>query len=163
MVEVDLWCDGAGGLRGNPGGWGAILIAKGTEREICGGALSATNNTMELMACIRGFEELKFPCRVTVHCDSQYVIHAFTHGWINGWRRKNWRDVKNVTLWQRLIEAQEPHIVTWQWVRGHSKVRLNERCDKLATTVRQTVEAAVKQDAPLDMLDFEVEEETCLP
>lgn len=156
MREVALWCDGSGTTRGNPGGWGTILICNDVEKELFGGALDTTNNQMELTACIRGFEALKFPCKVTVHSDSEYVIKAFTHNWIAGWVRKHWRGVKNMELWQSLIAVQQPHEVTWTWVKGHSKIRLNERCDKLAKEARWAVEAAVKQDAPLDMLDFEV-------
>ena len=57
--------------------------------------------------------------------------------WINDWKRRGWltadkQPVKNVDLWQRLDAASAGHIVTWQWVRGHSGHPENERADALA-------------------------------
>ena len=42
--------------------------------------------------------------------------------------------MKNVDLWQRLLQAMAPHDVNFIWVRGHAGNALNERCDELATT-----------------------------
>ena len=54
MKKVELYTDGA--CRGNPGngGWGAILVYRGVERELSGGEENTTNNRMELMAAIAG-------------------------------------------------------------------------------------------------------------
>ena len=41
--------------------------------------------------------------------------------------------MKNVTLWKRLLQAMEPHEVTFHWVKGHVGHPENERCDTLAT------------------------------
>lgn len=145
MQHVDIFTDGA--ARGNPdgpGGYGTILVymdAKGErhEKELSGGFVKTTNNRMELLAAITGLEALKRPCEVTLYSDSQYLIKAFNENWIKGWIAKNWRkgtknEVKNIDLWQRLLQAVEPHTVTWCWVKGHDGHPENERCDKLATT-----------------------------
>ncbi|MBO5946186.1 MAG: ribonuclease HI, partial [Clostridia bacterium] len=52
MKEVSLYTDGA--CRGNPGkgGWGAVLVYKGVEKELSGGDPMTTNNRMELSAVI---------------------------------------------------------------------------------------------------------------
>jgi len=49
---VEIYSDGA--CRGNPGpgGWGALLRAKGAEKELWGGEAQTTNNRMELTAVI---------------------------------------------------------------------------------------------------------------
>ena len=51
---VELFTDGA--CKGNPGpgGWGALLVCKGVEKELWGGEANTTNNRMELMGAIRG-------------------------------------------------------------------------------------------------------------
>ncbi len=56
---VEIYTDGA--CKGNPGpgGWGALLVYKGVERELWGGEPDTTNNRMELMAAIRALAELK--------------------------------------------------------------------------------------------------------
>jgi len=133
---VTIYTDGA--CRGNPGpgGWGAVLIHRGTEKEIFGGELQTTNNRMELMAAIRALEALKRPCEVVVHTDSIYVrdgISKWIHGWQkNGWRTADKKPVKNAELWQALLAAAAPHKVEWRWVKGHAGHPENERADRLA-------------------------------
>ena len=136
LDTVEIFTDGA--CRGNPGigGWGVLLRFQGLEKELKGYAPETTNNQMELMAAIQGLEALKRPCTVVLTTDSQYVRQGITE-WIHGWKRKNWRNaqgqpVKNKELWQRLEAACAPHTVQWQWVKGHSGHRENERVDQLA-------------------------------
>ncbi len=136
MSEVLIWTDGACSGNPGPGGWGAVLQAKGATREMSGGEPDTTNNRMELMAAIMALEALKRPCAVELSTDSQYVKTGVT-SWIHGWKRNGWRTadkkpVKNVDLWQRLDEAAKPHQVQWTWVKGHAGNPMNERCDELA-------------------------------
>ena len=49
------------------------------------------------------------------------------------WKRSGNEPVTNVTLWKRLLKAQEPHEVAYFWVKGHDGHPQNERCDALAT------------------------------
>lgn len=143
--NVKLYTDGA--ARGNPegpGGYGAVLLytdTKGTlhEKEISQGYKKTTNNRMELMAVIRGLEELKAPCNVEVYSDSKYVVDAFNQHWIDGWIAKGWKKadkspVKNIDLWKALLEAKSTHNVEFIWVKGHADNPYNERCDNLATS-----------------------------
>ena len=82
MKKVEIYTDGA--CRGNPGkgGWGAILVYKGLERELSGGEAETTNNRMELSAVIAALSALKEPCEVTLTTDSQYVVNAIEKGWL---------------------------------------------------------------------------------
>ena len=134
--QVLIYTDGA--CRGNPGpgGWGAILIWNGQEKELCGGEPATTNNRMELTAACEALEALKKPCVVELHTDSQYVKTGISE-WLRVWKAKGWRtttkgEVKNVDLWQRLDAANQRHTVTWKWVKGHAGHELNERADRLA-------------------------------
>jgi ribonuclease HI len=137
MGEVEIFTDGA--CRGNPGpgGWGALLRYNGNEKELYGAEANTTNNRMELLAAIRGLEELKRPCKVTVTTDSIYVKKGITE-WLEGWKRRGWKTagktpVQNIELWQRLEQAVSRHErVNWEWVRGHSGHAENERADQLA-------------------------------
>jgi ribonuclease HI len=143
MDKVEVFTDGACSGNPGPGGWGAILRAKGSEKELSGAEADTTNNRMELMAVIAAMEALKRPCAVTITTDSQYVMKGMTE-WLDGWKRKNWRTankkpVKNVDLWQRLDAAIQSHQVDWQWVRGHDGHPENERADQLAVAARETL------------------------
>ncbi len=141
MPDVFAYTDGACSGNPGPGGWGALLVARGDgavlrERELQGGEARTTNNRMELLAAISALESLSRPSRITLVTDSQYVKNGVT-GWIHGWKRNGWKTaakkpVKNVDLWQRLDEAQSRHEVTWEWVKGHAGHPENERADELA-------------------------------
>ena len=137
MKNVDIYTDGA--CSGNPGmgGWGAILVYNGTEKEICGSDAQTTNNRMELTAVIKALDALKEPCSVTLTTDSKYVCDAINQQWVYNWKRNGWRkpDKKpalNVDLWEELLALLEKHSVKFVWVKGHNGNPYNERCDKLA-------------------------------
>ena len=135
-ARVAVWTDGACSGNPGPGGWGAILKAGETVKELSGGDGATTNNRMELMAAISALESLTRACEVDVYTDSSYVRGGIT-GWLAGWKRNGWRTadkkpVKNVELWQRLDEAAKRHQVVWHWVKGHAGDPMNERADALA-------------------------------
>ena len=147
---VVIYTDGA--CRGNPGpgGWGALLLFGGREKELTGGELMTTNNRMELTAAIMALETLTRPCRVELHTDSQYVKNGVGE-WIHNWKRRGWltadkKPVKNEDLWRRLDEARLRHQVDWRWVKGHAGHELNERADRLANRgLEETLAAAVSR------------------
>jgi ribonuclease H len=137
MKQVTIYTDGA--CSGNPGagGWGAILMFNGREKEISGGERETTNNRMELMAVIAALKRLKEPCEVRLYSDSQYVVGAFANRWVESWQRNGWRtankgEVKNVDLWTELIALTRMHKVEFIKVKGHADNEFNNRCDKLA-------------------------------
>jgi ribonuclease HI len=133
---VEIYTDGA--CKGNPGpgGWGAWLRYKGTEKELCGGEPMTTNNRMELTAVIEALKTLTRPCKVALYTDSQYVQKGVTE-WLSQWKARGWRTaskspVKNEDLWH-LLDAELPrHEIRWHWVKGHAGHEGNERADALA-------------------------------
>jgi ribonuclease HI len=135
--EVIVYTDGACSGNPGPGGWGAVLIWNGTEKELSGGDAHTTNNRMEMQAVIEALKALTKPCLVKIHSDSALIINAFTQGWIDSWIKRGWRKadkkpVENKELWQAMLEAMKPHNVKWIKVKGHSGIELNERVDRLA-------------------------------
>jgi len=134
--RVTIYTDGACSGNPGPGGWAALLIYNGREKELSGGEPVTTNNRMELTAAIRALEALTRPCTVDLFTDSQYVRQGITE-WLRGWKARGWRTadkkpVKNEDLWRRLDEARARHEVVWHWVRGHADDPLNHRVDALA-------------------------------
>lgn len=90
MKHVEIYTDGACQGNPGPGGWGAVMRYKGTEKEISGGERNTTNNRMELSAVIEALKLLKEPCSVTLYSDSQYVCNAIKLGWAKKWRANGW-------------------------------------------------------------------------
>ncbi|MCH5182972.1 MAG: ribonuclease HI [Oscillospiraceae bacterium] len=138
MKTVELYTDGACSGNPGPGGYGAILVFGGRERELSGGEQETTNNRMELMAAIVGLEALKEPCRVVLTSDSRYLVDAVEKKWLESWVKRGWKKADgkpalNVDLWQRLLVQLERHNVSFRWIKGHAGHPYNERCDELAT------------------------------
>ena len=138
MKHIDIYTDGA--CRGNPGrgGWGAILVYQGIEKELSGGDAETTNNRMELTAAIEALAALREPCEVTLTSDSKYLVDGITKGWAESWRARGWKKADrtpalNPELWSRLLDLLAIHRVSFVWVKGHDGHPYNERCDKLAT------------------------------
>jgi len=136
-TTVELYADGA--CKGNPGpgGWACVLRHKKAQRRLSGFDPQTTNNRMELLAVISGLHILERSCSVHVISDSQYVCKAFTEGWLKRWQSKGWSSqsgdpIKNKDLWILMFNLQKKHILTFEWVRGHSGHYWNELCDSLA-------------------------------
>lgn len=149
MKQIIIYCDGACSGNPGPGGWGSIV---GIENEIVvelgASAQQTTNNQMELQACISAFEfllgqDLDSKSKIDVFTDSVYVIRGITQ-WIWGWQRNAWKtsdgkEVSNKELWQDLakfVRKMESLLgakaINWNYVRGHTGIAGNERCDVIA-------------------------------
>ncbi len=137
MKEVTIYTDGACSGNPGPGGWAALLIYNGHEKEISGGEKLTTNQRMELKAALEALAALKEPCKVKIYSDSAYLVNAFRQGWLKKWQRNGWltiekKPVENRDLWESLLALTERHEVEWYKVKGHSNNYYNERCDRLA-------------------------------
>ena len=140
MKEVTIYTDGACSGNPGPGGWGAVLLYKGVEKELSGGEPDTTNNRMELTAVIRALSLLKEPCAVTVYTDSQYISRAVTEGWLKKWKAAGFTKkggLKNAEMWRELDGLLQKHQVLFRWVKGHADNEYNNRCDAMAVAERE--------------------------
>ena len=150
-METSLKIYTDGGCSGNPGpgGWAYIIVLETFQGHNVlaahkGGESHTTNNRMELIAVIESLRELKaltdapgnlIPRKATVFTDSQYIQKGITE-WIIKWKRNSWKTsdkkpVKNQDLWLELDALCDNFSLGWEWVRGHSGIEYNERCDKM--------------------------------
>ncbi len=123
MQNVTIFVDGSCKPNPGSGGWGVILRHGQYEKEISGGEPDTTNIRMEFTAALRAIEAVRRPCRITLYTDSEHVVHC-----IQG----DWKLKKNRDLVVGLQRVCEKHKVRAIWIKGHSKVTENERCDKMA-------------------------------
>jgi ribonuclease HI len=135
---ITIFTDGA--ARGNPGpgGWGAIIVGDDEVRELGGREDHTTNNRMEMLAAISALENVLREHDIVVNTDSAYLISGITR-WVKGWQKNDWKtsqkeDVINRDLWERLVEATEHRVISWNQVKGHAGIPANERCDIIATS-----------------------------
>lgn len=135
VSKYKIFTDGA--CKGNPGpgGWAAIIDSGETIKEMSGNSKETTNNRMELTAALESLKALPKKGKAILYTDSEYLRRGVTE-WMPGWKARNWRRKKgalaNVDLWQAIDKQLQNHEVTWQWVKGHSGHRQNDRADKLA-------------------------------
>lgn len=141
LESIVVFTDGACTGNPGPGGWAAVIaFPNGEVRELGGGNPSTTNNRMELAGALKALQALKDHSEpVVIYTDSVYVIRGITE-WIWAWKRRGWKNaegeaVLNRDIWEELFvqaSARQDFGLAWKYVRGHTGVPGNERCDEIA-------------------------------
>ena len=134
---IIIYTDGA--CSGNPGigGWGVVIMNENNNPiYLNGGEKETTNNRMELSAAINAITYFKEKKDLTIFTDSKYLkegIEKWIHNWkVNGWKTSSKKPVKNKDLWFKLESEISKHNIKWNWVKGHSNNKYNEKADILA-------------------------------
>ena len=145
-----IYTDGSSLMRPRRGGIGVCFVwldKDGSEKmqsPDLTGYEQATNNQMELLACIEGLQLLSIlPQELTyslieIRTDSQYVAnHKDTA--VYNWQHQNWctregRPVENDDLWRKLIKwlNKVKCNVRFHWTKGHSTDQYNREADRKA-------------------------------
>jgi len=118
------------------------------------GYKGATNNQMELQACIQALKEalqlqlISNVNRIFIFTDSLYVVDNYKRAMFN-WSANKWfsqsgKPVINADLWKDLLKVMKKirKNVEFKWVKGHSKNIHNKAVDKMA---RASAKLAVKE------------------
>lgn len=135
--DVIIYTDGS--CSPNPGtaGWAAVLInpEKNLKKEITGGFKHSTIGRMEIFAVLEGLKALtKSNLRVEIYSDAKYVVDSINKKWVNKWEKESFHQRLNADLWIQLLkEIRRQGSVEFFWVKGHSGIEYNERCDVLAS------------------------------
>lgn len=145
-MKIELYTDGSCLGNPGPGGWAYLLRVDGKEQRQQGGAPHTTNNRMELLAVIEGFEAIHeaYPSAqdITVFSDSSWVVKTMTD---------NWKRKKNLDLWERLLPLLLEKDVNWQWVKGHAGHAENEDCDLRAFAEAQKQQLLARSMDPKEL------------
>ena len=108
------------------------------------GYKNATNNQMELQACIMALKEgmrlhlTSGVSKVVIHSDSLYVVDNYQKAmfeWSKSkWLTKSGRPVLNADLWKELVKQIKKvrKKVEIRWIQGRSKSVHNKAVDRLA-------------------------------
>lgn len=145
-LTIEIYTDGSSTGKVGEGGWGFVILINGSfHYEDSGGALETTNNRMELQAAIEGLEAVynsfSSESNVTVYSDSQYVTKGITE-WYPNWEKKmaKGKQIKNQDLWINFKQLTDQFSsIKFEWVKGHSGIDYNERCDYLAKQAKQEI------------------------
>ena len=142
-MKLKIYTDGA--CSGNPGkgGWAAIILDDTNQSCISGSESNTTNNRMELVAPIMALKKIKKKSEIIIFTDSKYVKDGITD-WIKKWKVNKWKNsnknpVKNKDLWIMLDKLENKKKIKWEWVKGHSSNKLNDKVDKIARGEAESV------------------------
>ncbi len=150
---INIYCDGSS--YGNPrrGGMGIRYVTvdsdghEVTEALPVPGHLGATNNEMELLACVKALDalirgkttvSLQDFDRVILKTDSRYVVDNLDRArwqWqSSGWMTRSGTPVISADLWKDLLKKISQLRIRFElkWVKGHKQSAHNKAVDKLA-------------------------------
>lgn len=117
---------------GGSGGFGVIVLSEPTQRLLWGdcGVIPAptTNNRAELIAAIYGVSLFDTGSTLTIYSDSQYLVKGMNH-WLCRWKKRNFKQIKNVDLWKELDCITQSHTIEWIWIKGHCNDYYNTLVD----------------------------------
>lgn len=126
-TRIDIFTDGS--HKGKWGSWAYVIVCKDKViRESCGRKRNTNSHRMEFEAAIEALSFLKENSNVHLHSDSRVLIKAVTQTGL--------RPATNVDQINKLQELKSRHQITWKWVKAHSGVEHNERCDQLCREAR---------------------------
>lgn len=140
---ITIYTDGSFNIHQGVGGWAAITLENGVEKEYSGSSKDAnslsgvgkdiaSSQRMEIVAVLEGLLTLTNPSTVEIISDSRYVVDTMNKGWLESWIRENKSDKKHLDLWKIIYTLSKLHNLKFTWVKGHDGNHYNERCDYLA-------------------------------
>ena len=160
-----IYTDGSSLRSPRRGGLGIrfIYVDAGGEEQVhdiqSPGYKGATNNEMELKACVMAIEEAmrllltRGVTRIIFRTDSAYIVDNYKTAMFqwstNRWQRRSGAPVLNAELWKKLLRGMKKVRVRvdFEWVKGHSRDEHNRAVDRMA---KQS--ARMASQAPLSLV-----------
>jgi ribonuclease HI len=137
--RFEIYTDGS--LKRGIGSWAFVALQNDRVVHEASGRMKQTDsNRMEFRAAIEALQWLPAASEVVLHSDSRILVDALTHErhvWkAAGWVRPRQREIHYLDEIKLLDGLSEKHDIAWKWVRAHSGLKHNERCDQLCIQVR---------------------------
>jgi ribonuclease HI len=139
-----VFTDGAAHPNPGAGGWGAVYVRDNQIiAEERGAVPETTNNRMELMALVAGYQLVPPGLPAVVMTDSQLCVDTI-NVWAADWERNGWKRkrgaIKNLDLVQELYRlARARPEIELRWIKSHNGYLWNEYADALASAYRRSV------------------------
>lgn len=127
MDNIVAYTDGSAVVQGEFAGYGGYGVyfpnLFGEQKALSKGYTNTKTGRMEVSALLCAIKQmpLDYEGKLTVYSDSQYVVKTFTEDrWIK-WKRNNWKGIKNVDLWEKVIHELmlRPMSLGMVWQKGH--------------------------------------------
>lgn len=129
--SLEIYTDGS--FKNGCGAWAYVVVRRGKViDEASGRVKKAGSNHMEFQAAIEALKSLSTKFKIKIYSDSRILVDAMTLT-----PDETTRPFAFSEQWQILQELEKNHRVTWQWVKAHSGLEFNERCDELCIAARE--------------------------
>lgn len=137
--HYEIYTDGS--VKESRAAWAYVITHKGRiVHEAAGKDKHTTCNQMEFQAAIEALKLLPPGSKVTLYSDSRILIttmNVWRLEWkTHGWCKKTGRPVPHLEQVRILDELHQQHEITWKWIKAHSGIPFNERCDELCIQTR---------------------------
>ena len=137
--NLEIYTDG--GHKGRWGSWAFVTVSDGKNlTEAFGREKKTSSFRMEFQAAIEALKSLPLKSKATLFSDCRILIDTMTlwsEEWkSNGWVKAKGKPIPNVDLIIELYNLNQKHNINWQWIKSHSGISFNERCDELCTKAR---------------------------
>jgi ribonuclease HI len=102
------------------GGYGVVICVNGKRvEEFSGGFSNTTNARMDIIGITEGLKRVKEPSNITVYLTNGYVIDTLTKGWLEKWKKKNFKKKKHIDLWIQLdkVLTSSAHSISFRHSR----------------------------------------------
>jgi len=134
--DIIIYSDGSCSPNPGIGAWCCIIKFNGNELIQTGTELKSTNNRMEIMGIYQCLKQIvKYGYKnIKIVSDSKYLGYGLRFNSI----RLNKAKTPNLDIWVPLHKIKKDNNlkIRCEWIKGHMGHIENERCDKIATQVR---------------------------
>ncbi len=125
--KFDIYTDGS--HKGKWGSWAYVIVHKNKIVYEASGRVRKTNShRMEFQAAIEALSYLKPGTLACLHSDSKVLIDSALD--------PESRPQVNADQSEKIDELSSMHYISWKWVKAHSGIPFNERCDQLCMAAR---------------------------
>lgn len=125
---LEIYTDGSS--KDGLGSWAYIISRHGKcIVEKSGNLRGANSNVMEFQAAIEALSFIPVNSKITLFSDSRILIDTMKFG--DG-------PHAHQTQINILMDLNDKHKITWQWIKAHRGNKFNERCDELCALARST-------------------------
>lgn len=109
---------------------------KTVTREGRGQLKQCTENQIELTGLSKAFQRITQPCSVRVFTQCEHVLNSMNNHWVSQWEKNGWKKagdkpVKNMELWQQLMNLMRQHNVTFTDEAHEYSMWLNLELEKM--------------------------------
>ena len=128
FTAYDVYTDGS--HKGRWGAWAYVVVKNGKKIDEYSRRVRKTDSHhMEFQAAIEALSNFKPGAVIRIHTDSRVLIQS-----MNSDLKRPPTNPEQVEQLKNLVKQRK---VTWHWVKAHSGVIFNERCDELCIRARE--------------------------